>query len=55
MPHFGPGELIVILLIVVVLFGGGRLARLGTEIGQGIRAFKENVNAPGGEPTKKSE
>jgi sec-independent protein translocase protein TatA len=43
MPHFGPSELMIILLIVVVLFGGGRIAKLGGELGTGIRAFKASL------------
>jgi sec-independent protein translocase protein TatA len=45
MPHLGGGELIIILLIVIVLFGGGRIARLGGELGSGIREFRKGLNA----------
>lgn len=37
----GAGELLVILLIVLVVFGGGRLADLGTQLGEGIKNFKK--------------
>lgn len=39
--NLGAGELIVILVIVLVIFGGGRLADLGTQLGEGIKNFKK--------------
>ncbi len=44
MPNLGPGELIIILLIVIVLFGGGRIARLGGELGTAIKDFRKGLN-----------
>jgi sec-independent protein translocase protein TatA len=44
MPNLGPGELIIILLIVIVLFGGGRIARLGGELGTAIKEFRKGIN-----------
>ncbi len=44
MPNLGPGELIIILLIVIVLFGGGRIARLGGELGTAIKEFRKGLN-----------
>jgi sec-independent protein translocase protein TatA len=44
MPNLGPGELIIIFLIVIVLFGGGRIARLGGELGTAIREFRKGLN-----------
>ena len=41
----GPTELIIILVIVLVLFGVGRLARIGGELGAGIREFKKELSA----------
>jgi sec-independent protein translocase protein TatA len=38
----GP-ELIVILVIVVLLFGVGRLSRIGSELGRGIREFRKEL------------
>jgi sec-independent protein translocase protein TatA len=35
----GP-ELIIILVIVVLLFGVGRLSKIGSELGRGIREFR---------------
>lgn len=42
--HLGPTELIIILVIVVVLFGGGRIARLGGELGSAIKEFRRGIN-----------
>jgi sec-independent protein translocase protein TatA len=44
MPNLGPGELIIIFLIVIVLFGGGRIARLGGELGTAIKEFRKGLN-----------
>ncbi|HRE46507.1 MAG TPA: twin-arginine translocase TatA/TatE family subunit [Aggregatilineales bacterium] len=41
--QLGPTELIIILVIVVILFGGGRIARLGGELGSAIREFRRGV------------
>ena len=43
MPHFGAGELIILLVIVLVLFGGGRISRLGGEVGSAIREFRKGI------------
>lgn len=44
MPHLGGAELIIILVIVVILFGGGRIARLGGELGTAIKEFRRGIN-----------
>ena len=43
----GPTELILILVIVIVLvlFGVGRLARIGDELGSGMRQIKQELSA----------
>jgi TatA/E family protein of Tat protein translocase len=38
----GPTEMILILLIVLLLIGGGRINKLGGELGSGIRAFPKD-------------
>ncbi len=40
----GPTELIIILVIVVILFGGGRLAKIGGELGTGLREFRKGLS-----------
>lgn len=39
----GLPELLLILVIVVILFGGGRVAKLGGELGQGLREFRKGL------------
>ena len=39
----GAPELLLILVIVVILFGGGRVAKLGGELGQGLREFRKGL------------
>ncbi len=38
-------EWIVILLIVVILFGVGRLGKIGGELGNAIRQFREGLQS----------
>ncbi len=39
----GPPELLIILIIVVILFGSGRIAKLGGELGHGLREFRKGL------------
>ncbi len=41
----GAPELLIILVIVVLVFGPGRLARAMSEIGKGLRSFRESVSS----------
>lgn len=36
-------EWIIILIIILLVFGVGRIGKLGSELGKGIRAFREGV------------
>ncbi len=49
----GPVELIIILIIVLVLFGVGRIGKIGSELGSGIRAFKQGLREAEDENTEK--
>ena len=42
--HLGQTELIVILVVVVLLFGVGRIGKIESELGTGIRSFKQGLN-----------
>ncbi|HOT90535.1 MAG TPA: twin-arginine translocase TatA/TatE family subunit [Anaerolineae bacterium] len=48
--NFGVPELILVLVLALIIFGPGRVARLGSELGKGIRGFKEGL-----QPTKPKE
>lgn len=39
----GPTELLIILFVVILIFGPGRLIKLGSELGRGIREFREGL------------
>jgi sec-independent protein translocase protein TatA len=43
--QLSPLELAIILLIVLLLFGVGRLSRLGSELGRGIREFRRGLSS----------
>lgn len=49
MAGLGGWELLIILVIVLLIFGVGRISRIGGELGQGIRAFREGMNEGKGE------
>jgi sec-independent protein translocase protein TatA len=36
-------EWVIILVIVLLVFGVGRIGKLGSELGKGVRAFREGV------------
>jgi sec-independent protein translocase protein TatA len=40
----GFGELIIVLLVVLVFFGGSRLPKLGSSLGQAINNFKKGLS-----------
>lgn len=42
--HLGQTELIVILVVVVLLFGVGRIGKIASELGSGIRSFKAGLS-----------
>jgi sec-independent protein translocase protein TatA len=39
----GGWEWIIILVIVLLVFGVGRISKLGSEMGRGVRAFREGI------------
>ena len=47
----GPTELIIILVIVILVFGVGRLGKLGGELGNAIREFRQGLNSDRDNPT----
>lgn len=53
--RLGPTELIIILIIVILLFGVGRIGKIASELGSGIRAFREGLNKDEENPDTKQE
>jgi sec-independent protein translocase protein TatA len=48
----GPTELLIVLGIVVILFGSGRIAKLGGELGRGMREFRKGLSGEDEAPAK---
>lgn len=42
--RIGPTEIILILLVVLLLFGPGRIGKIASELGQGIRNFRDGLS-----------
>lgn len=40
----GFGQLLVILLIILVLFGAGKLPQVMSDLGKGLKAFKDGMD-----------
>ncbi|HYE80255.1 MAG TPA: twin-arginine translocase TatA/TatE family subunit [bacterium] len=53
--RLGSQELLIILLLVLIVFGAGKLPQVLRSMGQGVRAFKDEVGSKeepeGGAPT----
>ena len=49
----GPWELLLILVIVLLIFGVGRVSKIGRELGEGIREFRDGLAGDEGEKTNK--
>ncbi len=43
MASLGGWEWVIILVIVVLVFGVGRISKIGSELGRGIRSFREGM------------
>jgi sec-independent protein translocase protein TatA len=43
--NLGVAELLIILVLAILIFGPGRIGKIGSELGKGIRGFKEGVGA----------
>lgn len=43
MASLGGWEWVIILVIVILVFGVGRISKIGSELGKGIKAFREGV------------
>jgi sec-independent protein translocase protein TatA len=54
-PNIGTTELIVILVIIVLLFGVGRIGKIASELGTGLRSFREGVSGKNEDKTDQEE
>jgi sec-independent protein translocase protein TatA len=41
--HLGTTELIIILVIIILLFGVGRIGKIASELGKGVRNFRSGI------------
>ncbi|MGD2165782.1 MAG: twin-arginine translocase TatA/TatE family subunit [Anaerolineae bacterium] len=46
--QLGVPELLLILAVVLLIFGVGRVSKIGRELGQGIREFREGLSGDSG-------
>jgi sec-independent protein translocase protein TatA len=46
-------HLVVVLVVVLIFFGAGKLPRVMSDLGKGIRSFKEGLDGKDDEDTKK--
>jgi len=51
----GAPELLIILVIVLLIFGVGRVARVGKELGTGIREFRKGLSGDEQPDAKKAD
>lgn len=55
MPNLGTGELIIILIIVILVFGAGKIPKIASDLGKGIREFRKAARGESEEPEKPGE
>jgi sec-independent protein translocase protein TatA len=39
-------ELVIVLVIIMIIFGAGKLPEVAKSLGQGVKEFKNEANAP---------
>lgn len=52
--HLGWLEIVGVLLIVIIIFGVGRISKIGSEFGKGIRNFREGLKGDQAEDLEKT-
>lgn len=52
--NLGMSELLIVLAIVVLFFGGSKLPKLGSALGESIKNFKKGMNEKDDDTNKKS-
>lgn len=53
--NLGPIELLIVLVLALLIFGPGRIGKLGSELGKGIRGFKKEMGPKDTDPDKAAE
>ena len=53
--NFGLPEILFIVLIVLLLFGPGRIQKIFTEMGKGIKSFKDGLQGNKDEKVEEEE
>lgn len=53
--RFGGWEWIIILVIILLLFGPGRIGKIASELGRGIKSFREGLGGGKDEDTEATE
>ena len=51
----GWAEILIVLVIVLLLFGPGRISKVASELGKGIRNFKDGLNGEDEDKAEKSD
>jgi sec-independent protein translocase protein TatA len=51
--RLGTPELLILLVIVLLLFGVGRIGKIASELGRGIREFRQGISDEGEKPEDK--
>ncbi len=46
MAGLGWQELVIVLVIIMIIFGAGKLPEIAKSLGQGVKEFREEANAP---------
>ena len=42
--RFGGWEILIVLVIVILIFGPGRITKVASEMGRGIKEFKDGLS-----------
>jgi sec-independent protein translocase protein TatA len=51
--ELGLPELLIVFAIIILIFGVGRISKIGSELGQGIQAFRSGLQGDNDPPTSK--
>ena len=54
MAGLGWQELVIVLIIIMIIFGAGKLPEIAKSLGQGVKEFREEAQAPIGPAATKS-